>query len=151
LKTLDILSVFESSVLDGLPTGLAATQLLDRLKAIESLIAEIRAHYKEALLRDSSAVPGWFLQPGAIRRSVMDPMEAYRRVSDTLSPEQFTACVTVKIGELERLWASTAGESFSVARASLERRLKGIVEAKECAPSLVRVASKLEGGSLKHA
>jgi hypothetical protein len=140
LKTLDILSAFESSVLDGLPTGLAATQLLDRLKAIENLIAEIRAHYKEALLRDSSAVPGWFLQPGAIRRSVMDPMEAYRRVSDTLSPEQFTACVTVKIGELERLWAAATQSSLVNARLNLSERLVGVMEAKECAPSLVRVS-----------
>jgi hypothetical protein len=64
VSALDVLSVFETSVLDGLPTGKAASELLDQLKAIESLVAEIKAHYKEALSRDSSAVPGWFLQPG---------------------------------------------------------------------------------------
>jgi hypothetical protein len=47
VSALDILAVFESSVLDDLPTGLAATSLLDRIKAIESLVADIRAHYKE--------------------------------------------------------------------------------------------------------
>jgi hypothetical protein len=70
VSALDVLSAFETSVLDGLPTGKAASELLDRLKGVESLIAEIKASYKEALLRDSSAVPGWFLQPGAIRRSI---------------------------------------------------------------------------------
>jgi hypothetical protein len=57
LSALDVLSAFETSVLDGLPTGPAAADLLDRLKAVENLIAEIRAHYKEALSRDCSAVP----------------------------------------------------------------------------------------------
>jgi hypothetical protein len=74
MSKLEVLNAFETSILDGLPTGKAASELLDRLKAIESLIAEIKAHYKEALLRDSSAVPGWFLQPGAIRRSITDPI-----------------------------------------------------------------------------
>jgi len=140
LNTLDTLSAFESSVLDGLPTGLAAAELLDQLKTIESLIAEVRAHYKELLTRDATAVPNWFLQPGAIRRSVTDPLEAYRRLSDTLSPEQFTACVTVKIGELERLWAREAQTSLINARVNLSERLAGVMEAKECAPSLVRVS-----------
>ena len=144
MSALDILTVFETSVLDGLPTGKAASELLDRLKAIETLIAEIKAHYKKALSRDSSAVPGWFLQPGAIRRSITDPLEAYRRVSDTLSPEQFTGCVTVKLGELERLWASTSGESLSAARANLERRLEGVIEGKACAPTLVRMEAAKE-------
>jgi hypothetical protein len=84
LSALKVLSSFETAVLDGLPTGKAASELLDRLKGVESLIAEVKAHYKEELSRDSSAVPGWFLQPGAIRRSITDPLEAYRRVSDTL-------------------------------------------------------------------
>jgi Protein of unknown function (DUF2800) len=144
VSVLDILTVFETSVLDGLPTGKAASELLDQLKAIESLITEIKAHYKEALLRDSSSVPGWFLQPGAIRRSITDPLEAYRRVSDTLSPEQFTACVTVKIGELERLWARSSGESLSAARANLGRRLEGVIEEKTCAPTLVRMEAAKE-------
>ena len=139
MSKLDVLKAFEISVLDGLPTGKAASELLDRLKGVESLIAEIKAHYKEALSSDSSAVPGWFLQPGAIRRSITDPLEAYRRVSDTLSPEQFTSCVTVKIGELERLWASSSGESLPAARATIERRLEGVIEEKACAPTLVRM------------
>ena len=144
MSALDVLSAFETAVLDGLPTGKAASELLDRLKGIESLIAEIKAHYKEALARDSSAVPGWFLQPGAIRRSITDPMEAYRLVSETLSPEQFAGCVTVKLGELERLWASSSGESLSAARANLERRLEGVIEEKACAPTLVRMEAAKE-------
>jgi hypothetical protein len=144
MSKLELLNVFESAVLDELPTGEEATELLDRLKAIENLIAGIKAHYKEALARDCSAVPGWFLQPGAIRRAVIDPMEAYRRVSETLSPEQFAGCVTVKIGELERLWASSSGESLSAARANLERRLVGVIEEKACAPSLVRMEAAKE-------
>ena len=139
MSKLELLNGFETRVLDGLPIGSAAADLLGRLKAIESLIAEIRAHYKEALSRGSSAVPGWFLQPGAIRRTVIDPMEAYRRVSETLSPEQFAGCVTVKLGELERLWASSSGESLSAARATIERRLEGVIEEKACAPMLVRM------------
>jgi hypothetical protein len=71
-------------------------------------------------------------------------LEAYRRVSDTLSPEQFTGCVTVKIGELERLWASSSGESLTAARANLERRLEGVIEEKACAPSLVRMEAAKE-------
>jgi hypothetical protein len=144
VSALDVLAAFETSVLDGLPTGSAAAHLLDRLKAIESLITEIKAHYKEALARDSSAVPGWFLQPGAIRRSITDPLEAYRRMSEMLSPEQFTGCFTVRIGELERLWASSSGESLAAARATIERRLEGVIEEKACAPSLVRMEAAKE-------
>ena len=65
MSKLDVLKAFEISVLDGLPTGKAASELLDRLKAVESMIAEIGAHYKEARSRDSPAVPGWFLPPGS--------------------------------------------------------------------------------------
>jgi hypothetical protein len=127
MSKLDVLKAFEISVLDGLPTGKAASELLDRLKAVESMIAEIGAHYKEA-----------------IRRAVIDPMEAYRRVSQTLSPEQFADCVTVKLGELERLWASSSGESLSAARANIERRLEGVIEEKACAPTLVRMETAKE-------
>jgi hypothetical protein len=144
LRTLDTLSVFESSVSDGLPTGLEATALLDRLKVIESLIADVRAHYKEVLVQDPTAVPSWFLQPGAIRRSITDPLEAYRCLSHELSPEQFTGCVTVKIGELERLWAKETQSSLSDARKSLAERLKNVLEHKEVAPSLVRTAPSLK-------
>ena len=141
MSELDTLSAFESSVLDGLPTGLEATALLDRLKTIETLIADVRTHYKELLARDSAAVPGWFLQPGAIRRSVTDPLEAYRCLSHELSPEQFTGCVTVKIGELERLWALETQSSLSDARKSLAERLRDVLEYKEVAPSLARVSN----------
>ena len=44
MSKLDVLKAFEISVLDGLPTGKAASELLDRLKAVESMIAEIGAH-----------------------------------------------------------------------------------------------------------
>jgi hypothetical protein len=71
-------------------------------------------------------------------------LEAYRRVSDALSPEQFTGCVTVKIGELERLWASSSGESLAAARATIERRLEGVIEEKACAPTLVRMQAAKE-------
>ena len=117
--------------------------MLDRIKSIETTIAEIRAHYKDVIAKDSSAVPGWWLQSGAIRRLITDPLEAYRRVSDTLSPEQFGTCVTVKISELERLWADEAGVTLATARRSFGDLLDGLIVEKESAPSLVRI-SRLE-------
>lgn len=142
MNALDVLSAFEATVLDGLPLGEEASELLDRLKAIENLITEVRAFYKEALAKDSSAVPGWWLQPGTIRRSVADPLEAFRRVSNTLSPEQFASCVSIKVAELERLWARETNTSLAKAREPFSQLLAGVIEEKICAPSLAKLSDR---------
>ena len=67
MNKLEVLAAFEAAALDPLPTGLEAAVLLDRIKSIETTIAEIRAHYKDVIAKDSSAVPGWWLSPEAIQ------------------------------------------------------------------------------------
>src|SRR5215831_4374711 len=63
-----------------LPLGEGAAKLLTQIRRAQSLFKEIESHYKRVLEREPAAVPGWLLEPGAVRRSVENPISVFERL-----------------------------------------------------------------------
>ena len=122
-----------------LPIGEPAAKLLTQIKRAKALFAEIEAFYKRLLERESGAIPGWILEPGAVRRSIADPVSALERLIETLPVSEFVACCTPSVPDLERIWAKKQGLSASQAKESLKRLLGDLLTEKRNAPSLARI------------
>ena len=122
-----------------LPIGEPAAKLLTQIKRAKALFAEIEAFYKRLLERESGAIPGWILEPGAVRRSIADPVSALERLIETLPVSEFVACCTPSVPDLERIWAKKKGLSASQAKESLKRLLGDLLTEKRNAPSLARI------------
>jgi hypothetical protein len=81
-------------------------------------------------------VHGWLLEPGAVRRSIYDPVAALERLIETFSVSEFLACCTPSVPDLERAWAKKKGVPASQATESLKRLLGELLVEKRNAPSL---------------
>jgi len=81
-------------------------------------------------------VPGWLLEPGAVRRSIEDPVAAFERLIETFSVSEFLGYCTPSIPDLERAWAKKKGLPASQAKESLKRLLGDLLTEKRNAPSL---------------
>jgi hypothetical protein len=85
-----------------LPVGEGAAQLLAQIRRAQALFKEIESFYKRLLEREPGAVPGWILEPGAVRRSIDDPVAALERLIETFSVSEFIACCSPSVPDLER-------------------------------------------------
>src|SRR5262249_11153534 len=94
------------------------------------------AFYRRLLQREPGSVPGWILEPGAIRRSIEDPVAVFERLIETFSVSEFLGYCTPSVPDLERAWAKKKGQSASQAKESLKRLLGDLLTEKRNAPSL---------------
>jgi hypothetical protein len=123
-----------------LPLGEGAATLLSQIKRAQALFKEIESFYRRVLEREPGAVPGWILEPGAVRRSIENPVGALERLIETFSVSEFLACCAPSVPDLERSWAKKKGLSASQAKNSLKRLLGNLLTEKRNAPSLKPVA-----------
>jgi hypothetical protein len=119
-----------------LPLGEPAAKLLTQIKRAQTLFKEIESFYMRLLEREPAAIPGWILEPGAVRRSIDDPVAAFERLIVTFSVSEFLACCTPSVSDLERSWAKKTGQPASQAKESLKRLLGNLLTEKRNAPSL---------------
>jgi hypothetical protein len=78
-----------------LPIGEGAALLLSQIKRAQALFKEIESFYKQLLERDPGAIPGWLLEPGAVRRSIEDPVKAFEQLVELFSVQEFLSCCSV--------------------------------------------------------
>jgi hypothetical protein len=119
-----------------LPLGNGAAQLLAQIRRAQSLFKEIEAFYKRLLEREPGSVPGWGLVPGNVVRSAENPAKVYAHLAELLSPQDFLACCSVSVPELERSWARKKGLPASQAKESFKKFLGDLLVEKRNAPSL---------------
>ena len=119
-----------------LPLGEGAARLLTQIRRAQALFKEIESHYKLLLEREPGAVPGWILEPGAVRRTIDDPFKALERLSELFSVQEFLACCTPSVPDLERAGAKKKGLPANQAKESLKRLLGDLLSEKRNAPSL---------------
>jgi hypothetical protein len=119
-----------------LPLGEPAARLLTQIRRAQALFREIEAFYKQLLEREPGAIPGWILEPGAVRRSLDDQVKVYSRLSELFSVEEFLACSTPSVPDLERVWGKKKGQPASQARDSFKKFLGNLLTEKRNAPSL---------------
>jgi len=119
-----------------LPIGEPAVRLLTQIKRAKLLFQEIESHYKRLLEREPGAIPGWGLVPGNIMRSIDDPIKAFEHLVELFSVQEFLACCTVSVPELERAWSRKKGLTASQAKESFKKFLGNLLVEKRNAPSL---------------
>jgi hypothetical protein len=119
-----------------LPLGEGAAKLLAQIKRARSLFLEVESFYKQLLQREPGAIPGWILEPGAVRRSIEDPVGALERLIETFSVSEFVACCTPSVPDLERAWSKKKGNPASQVKESFKRLLGDLLVEKRNAPSL---------------
>ena len=119
-----------------LPLGEGAAKLLTQIKRAKSLFQEIESHYRRLLEREPAAIPGWTLEPGAVRRTIDDPIKALEQLSELFSTQEFLACCTPSIPELEKAWAKKKGQTASRAKESFKTLLGDLLTEKRNTPSL---------------
>jgi hypothetical protein len=117
-----------------LPLGEA--KLLAQIKRARSLFLEVESFCKRILEREPGAVPGWSLEPGAVRRSIEDPIKALERLSELFSIQEFLACCSVSMPELERSWSRKKDLPATQTKESFKRFLGDLLIEKRNAPSL---------------
>jgi hypothetical protein len=122
-----------------LPLGEGAAKLLSQIKRAKSLFAEIEAFYRRLLEREPGAVPGWLLEPGAVRRSIEDPIKAFEQLVELFSVQEFLSCCSVSVPELERSLARKKGVPATQTKELFKRVLGNLLVEKRNAPSLKTV------------
>jgi hypothetical protein len=122
-----------------LPLGESAANLLRQIKRARSLFSEIETFYKQLLEREPGAVPGFILAPGDVRRSIENPIKAFEQMVELFSVQEFLACCTVSVPELERAWGRKKGSAAPQAKESFKRFLGDLLVEKRTAPSLKAV------------
>ena len=119
-----------------LPLGEGAAKLLTQIRRAQNLFKEIEAHYKHLLERDPGAVPGWILEPGAVRRSIEDPVKAFEQLVELFSVQEFLSCCSVSVPELERSLARKKGVPTTQTKELFKRFLGNLLVEKRNSPSL---------------
>jgi hypothetical protein len=119
-----------------LPLGEQAANLLTQIKRAKALFQEIEAFYKRVLEREPGAIPGWSLLPGDVRRSIENPIKAFEQMVELFSVQEFLACCTVSVPELERAWSRKKGIAAPQAKESFKRFLDDLLVEKRNAPTL---------------
>ena len=119
-----------------LPLGEGAAKLLAQIKRARSLFHEVESFYKRLLEREPSAIPGWLLEPGVVRRSIDDPVGALERLIETFSVSEFVGCCSPSVPDLERVWVKKKGLLPPKARGGFSRFMNGLITEKRNAPSL---------------
>jgi hypothetical protein len=119
-----------------LPLGEPAATLLSQIRRAQALFKEVETFYKRVLEREPGAIPGWILEPGAVRRSIEDPVAVLERLIETFSVSEFVQCCSPSVPDLERAWAKKKGQPASQAKESFKRLLGDLLIEKRNAPSL---------------
>jgi hypothetical protein len=119
-----------------LPLGEPAAKLLTQIRRAQALFKEIESFYRHLLEREPGAIPGWILEPGAVRRSIENPIKAFEHLVELFSVQEFLACCTPSVPDLERAWGKKKGQPASQAKESLKRVLGDLLVEKRNASSL---------------
>lgn len=88
-------------------------EILTKSAPVEKFIAACETEAKKRIEERGSIPAGdgkaWKLKPGSRTRKIASAQEAYQRLANCIPIERFTACVTVKVGDLEDAYAEATG------------------------------------------
>lgn len=111
----------------------------ERLPMATKWLEECKGQVKALLEGDPASIPGWALEPGAVKRPVVKPEELHARfLALGGSPAQFLACVDIGKGGFEKAVRAVTQLKGKALAAKLRELLDGLTEDKPDAPSLAR-------------
>lgn len=110
------------------------------LAPCEKFLQDLKDLLKEKLAKDPNAIPGWRLQPGAVRETIVNPQGVFERFSALGGRvEQFMPCVDVAKAKLKEALAKLTGAKGKSLETAMKTLTDGMTTEKQTAPSLKRV------------
>ena len=115
-------------------------RVLESKAIITKIIKDAEEQAKELLKADPDALPGWKLDKPRKNESIIDPNTLYARcVEAGVKPENFTKAVTITKTALKEVIEHDLGLKGKPVEDKLKELCAGLVEVKECEPSLKRI------------
>lgn len=115
----------------------------ERRSIAQKWLDETQAQIEGLLLADVNAVPGWALEPGAIRETITDPQAVCDRfVQLGGSREDFLKTVSVAKQKLREQVFQTTGAKGKALEQAMATLLEGLVKQSQNKSSLKRVEEK---------
>lgn len=112
----------------------------ERLPMAVKWLEECKHQIKAMLKERPESVPGWRLEKGDTRRSITNPAELHARfLALGGTTDQFMQCVEIGKGKLEAQIRAVTALKGKGLKTKMEEIQVGIVEEKECEPSLGEV------------
>lgn len=130
-------SIFDTPVAEWTPEQCMV--FLDRLPTAHKWLTECKEQMKARLKANPEAIPGWYLEPGAVRSKVSDMEALHSRFLEAGGrTTEFMKCITLVKKEFEmelRKATKLKGKAFAKA---VEDMLRGITTEKQSEPSISR-------------
>jgi hypothetical protein len=126
----------------ALPTGAKGAQVLDLIAAAEPVLKALRERYKEVLLQDPHAVPGWYLREGKKVREILDIRKAYELASPSIGLEEFLAATSLKLSALEQTFGLAKELKGKALQEAFNNTFAPVISIKHYAPELSRVSER---------
>jgi hypothetical protein len=123
-----------------LPVGKYGTVFLDRAFMAQKVLEMIIARYKELLMTDPDAVPGYYIKAGYTRHVISDAHKALTQLDMPL--EDFLKCGKFSISELTATIADRSGLSKEAARDRLFDLCRDVISEIQNEPSLSPVSPR---------
>lgn len=132
------------SLIRDLPRGEAGSNLYAKIGLAEKLLKEMKDCYKQILLADPGALPGYILpEEGHRRRTVTDPAAFKKALEVEIKPEDIDLLADYPISKIEALFGETTGFNGKKLRAEFERLTAGSVTVTNDEP-FIRALTKRE-------
>ena len=117
-------------------------KILTASKPVEKFIAACETEARKRLETAESIPAGdgktWRLKPGNKTRKIANAQDAYQRLANCIPIERFTACVTVKVGDLEDAYAEATGLKGKTCKDAFNSELNGVITETQSKPTLVK-------------
>jgi len=118
-------------------------KILTASPTVEKFIAACETEAKKRIEIEGKEIPAgdgkaWKLKPGSKTRKISDPQAAYQRLAKCIPIERFTACVTVKVGDLEDAYAEATGLKGKTCKDAFNAELNGVLTETQNKPTLVK-------------
>jgi len=99
---------------------------------MEEWCRKVKQRALELRMQEGVEIPGFDLCERAAAFSITDAQVAWEVVKDTISPEEYAGCATVKIGALEKVFADKFGRGE---KAKAKVRLRDLLTDADAAKS----------------
>jgi hypothetical protein len=118
----------------SLPVGEQGSRFLDSVKTAETILEALKKAYRQILLADPQALPGWYMRQGKKVRQITDVLAAWDIAAPYMSLEAFMGATKLSVTELEKA-AGQGAHAFN-------QIFAGVITLKENSPELARESAR---------
>jgi hypothetical protein len=123
------------NLIKDLPRGEAGSNLWGKIGLAEKLLSDMRAAYRQIMVDDPDALPGYILPPeGHQRRTVTDPAKFKFALETEISAKDIDAIAYYPVAKIEEMYGQAVGLTGKKLRADFEERTAGSVTVTRDAP-----------------